>query len=150
MMDASREELAAAERTAWTEFLALIARVPEDRRDVREVVPGWSVKDLMWHNAGWALFAAEELQKMDGGPFTDPFDAHDDDHWDRVSAAQVESGRTLDWDQTLAECEARRARVHEMWAGLGDVVPAAADWFSEETAVHYREHAEEIERFLEA
>jgi hypothetical protein len=148
-MSASSDQLAAAERRAWTEFIALISRVAPERRDVREVVPGWSVKDLVWHNAGWAFFSAEELKKLDGLPFTDPFAGHDDAFWDRESAAQVEAGRELPWDQMLVEADAVRECAQVIWAGLGDLTPEAADWFAEETSVHYREHGEEIERFLE-
>jgi Mycothiol maleylpyruvate isomerase N-terminal domain. len=148
-MRTSRDELAAAERQAWAAFLASIDRVPPERRDIREVVPGWSVKDLVWHNAGWALFSAEELTKLDGLPFTDPFAGHDDDYWDRENAAQLEAGRELPWDQMLAQTEVLREGAHQLWAELGELTPEAADWFAEETSVHYRGHGEEIERFLE-
>jgi len=145
-----RDELIAAEQQAWETFLALVDRVPPERRDVREVVPGWSVEDLVWHNAGWALFSAEELAKLDGRPFVDPFEGHDDGNVDQENAEQLERGRALTWDSMLSEAEAMRARAHELWAGLGELTPEAADWFAEETTVHYREHGEEIDRFLEA
>lgn len=148
-MPASREELITAERQAWDAFIALVDRVPPERRDVREVVPGWSVRDLVWHNAGWALFSAEELAKLDGRAFVDPFEGHDDETADLENAAQLERGRALTWDSMLSEVDAMRARAHGLWVGLGDLTLEAADWFAEETSVHYREHGEEIERFLE-
>lgn len=148
-MRTRRDDLIAAERQTWATFLALVDRVPPELRDVRAVVPGWSVKDLVWHNVGWALFSAEELAKLDGGPFVDPFEGHDDGTTDQENAEQLERGRALTWDSMLIEVEAMRARAHELWAGLGELTPEAADWFAEETSVHYEEHGEEIARFLE-
>ncbi|MEA2555513.1 MAG: hypothetical protein QOI60_844 [Actinomycetota bacterium] len=143
------DQLAAAERRAWAEFMALISRVPAERRDERDVVPGWSVKDLVWHNVGWATFAARELQKLKGLPYTDPFAAHDDAHWDRESDAILEAGRRMSWDEMLVNVEAEREQAHELLADLGELGPEAAAFFAEESSVHYREHSDEIERFLE-
>ena len=137
-MVAPADQLAAAERQAWAEFMALVSRVPPERRDERDVVPGWSVKDLVWHNVGWALFAARELQKLNGLPYTDPFAAHDDAYWDRESDAILEAGRRSPWDEMLVAAEADREQAHHLWADLGELSPEAADFF-----------AEEIERFLE-
>ncbi|MEP7059451.1 MAG: DinB family protein [Actinomycetota bacterium] len=147
-MMATREELAEAERGAWAEFMALVGRVPRERRDVREVVPGWSVKDLVWHNAGWMLFSAEALAKLDGKPFVDPFSGHDDAHFAAENELQLEAGRRLSWDEVVDQAERQRARTHELWAGLGAVSDEAAAFFAEESTVHYEEHAEEIRRFL--
>lgn len=148
-MAKSRDELIAGEREAWEAFMALVDRVPPERRDVREVVPGWSVKDLVWHNVGWALISAKELAKLDGQPWVDPFAGHDDAYWDAETEKQIESGRDLSWDDLLEQADASREWAHALWASLGDLGPEAADWFAEETSVHYAEHGQEIERFLE-
>lgn len=146
---AAREELAQAERDAWQAFMEVASRVPQDRRDDRTVVPDWSVKDLVWHNAYWALFGVEELTRQAGAPFVDPFAGDDDDYADRVNAEQVESGRALTWDEVLLQAEQQRARIHELWASLDEVSDEAAAFFAEESSIHYDEHREEIERFLE-
>ncbi len=146
---ATREELAQAERDAWQAFMEVASRVPQDRRDDRTVVPGWSAKDLVWHNAYWALFGAEELARQAGAPFVDPFAGGGDDDTDRENAEQVESGRALTWDEVLARAEQQRARVHELWSSLDEVSDEAAAFFAEESSIHYDEHREEIERFLE-
>jgi hypothetical protein len=49
----------------------------------------------------------------------------------------------------LVAAEADREQAHQLWADLGELSPEAADFFAEETSLHYREHREEIERFLE-
>jgi hypothetical protein len=139
----------AAERKAWSAFMALVDRVPPERREVREVVPGWSVKDLVWHNAGWALFSAEELTRLDGETFVDPFARMDDVTVDSDNDTQLEAGRELSWDAMLVEVDVQRRRAIELWAALDDLSAEAAAFFDEETSVHYREHADEIERFLE-
>ena len=146
---ATREELAQAERDAWRSFMDVVAQVPEDRRDERTVVPDWSVKDLVWHNAYWARFGAEELARQAGATFVDPFAGDNDDETDRENAEQVESGRALTWDEVLVQAEQQRARVHELWSSLGEVSDEAAAFFAEESSIHYDEHREEIERFLE-
>lgn len=145
---ATHEELAQAERDAWRSFMDVVAQVPEDRRDERTVVPDWSVKDLVWHNAYWALFGAEEVTRQSGAAFVDPFSAHDDALTDAENAEQVEAGRVLSWDEVLAQADQQRTRVHELWSALGEVSDEAAAFFAEETSVHYEEHAEEISRFL--
>jgi hypothetical protein len=148
-MMSTREELIEAERRDWAAFMSLVDRVPPQRRDANEVVPGWSVKDLVWHNAGWALFSAEELQRQDGAAFVDPFSAQDAAYTDAENDSQLDAGRRFPWDAALAEVESMRERAHVLWAGLGELSPEAAAFFAEETTVHYREHAEEVERFLE-
>ena len=145
----TREEQAQAERDAWQRFMEVVERVPADRRDERTVVPDWSVKDLVWHNAYWALYGAEEITRQAGSAFVDPFAGDEEGYGDRVNAEQVETGRSLTWDQVLARAEQHRTRVHELWTALGDVSDEAATFFAEETSVHYQEHGAEIVRFLE-
>jgi hypothetical protein len=43
-----RDELLEREHASWSAFEAAVGRVPPDRRAVDGVVPGWSVKDLIW------------------------------------------------------------------------------------------------------
>ena len=44
-----RDELLEREHASWSALEAAVGRVPADRRAVDGVVPGWSVKDLLWH-----------------------------------------------------------------------------------------------------
>ena len=147
-MSASREELAQREIDAWNAFLSVVAAVPEDRRVTEGVVPGWSVKDLVWHCAEWARFAGDHLEQMKDGTFVDPFAGVDDAHWDAVSQSMVDEARTMTWEEILAGAEVRRIRVREVWDSLSTIDDPAAHWFGEETFDHYDEHAEEIRAFL--
>jgi hypothetical protein len=147
-MTERRDELAQRELDAWGAFLGVVATVPEDRRMSEGVVPGWSVKDLVWHCAEWARFAGGHLEQMKGGTFVDPFEGVPDAHWDAVSQAMVDEARTMTWDEVLAGAEVRRARARGIWASLPAIDDEAAHWFGEETFEHYAEHAEEIRAFL--
>src|SRR5438093_8606040 len=76
-----REGMLQREAEAWAAFEAAIARVPADRREADGVVPGWSVKDLVWHCAYWASFCADTIDARAAGDMSDPWD-HDDAYWD--------------------------------------------------------------------
>jgi hypothetical protein len=147
-MSADRRELARKESDAWEAFLGVVATVPSDRRVSEGVVPGWSVRDLVWHCAEWAGFAADHLEQIKDGTFVDPFAGVDDAHWDAVSQAMVDEARTMTWEAILAGAEVRRTRVRGIWDSLPAIDDAAAHWFAEETFDHYDEHAEEIRAFL--
>jgi hypothetical protein len=148
MMDPRFDHLQ-KEATAWAAFLDVVGKVGPDRRDEPGVVPGWSVKDLVWHNAGWASFAADELQKLGDGPFIDPFAGHDDAHWDRMSAEIIDAARPKPFDEVLADAEVVRDRVRAVWQGLPEIDDESAKFFAEETFIHYAEHAEEVLRFAQ-
>lgn len=143
------EELATKENTAWRYFLDAVGSVPADRLADEGVVPGWSVKDLVWHCAEWARFAGEHLGHMQGGTFKDPFEGVDPAHWDRLSQEMIDESRTMSFDEVLAGAEARRTAVRDVVASLPSIDDEAARWFADETFVHYHEHAAEIRRFLE-
>jgi hypothetical protein len=144
----SREELAQKESDAWDAFLGVVATVPDDRRVSEGVVPGWSVKDLVWHCAEWTRFAGEHFEQMKEGTFVDPFAGVDDAHWDAVSQTMVDEARTMTWDEVLAGAEVRRMRVRGIWDSLPAIDDVAAHWLAEETFDHYDQHAEEIRAFL--
>jgi len=144
-----REEHLDCERTAWEAFLAAVGEVPADRLDDRSVVPGWSVKDLVWHNGGWAGFVGEQLRAMAGGTFVDPFAGHDDAHWDSVNEEMVREGRAMSFDEVLAAAERSRAGAREVWSSLPEIDEQRAALFADETAVHYDEHTGDIRAFLD-
>jgi len=144
-----REEHLERERTAWEAFLAAVGEVPADRLDDPSVVPGWSVKDLVWHNGGWAGFVGEQLRAMVDGPFVDPFAGHDDAHWDRVNEEMVREGRAMSFDAVLASAERSRAEARDVWSSLPEVDEQRAGLFADETSIHYDEHAADIRAFLD-
>ena len=144
-----REEHLERERTAWEAFLGAVGEVPADRLDERSVVPGWSVKDLVWHNGGWAGFVGEQLRAMIGGAFVDPFAGHDDAHWDAVNERMIREGRAMSFDEALAAAERSRAEARDAWSSLPEVDEERAGLFADETSTHYEEHAADIRAFLD-
>jgi hypothetical protein len=141
-----RREALEREAAGWGAFLAEVDAVPPDRREVEGVVPGWSVKDLVVHCAGWARFAADHLEATDG-TFTDPFGNEPDEHWDALSQDMIEASRAMSFEEALREAEEARVRARSVWSALGSPSDEAARFFSDETADHYGEHASEIGTF---
>ncbi len=138
-----------AEREArgWAEFAAALEAIPRERWTDEGVLPGWSVKDLLRHVAGWAEECAEHLVKMRDGTFVD-YD-EDDAEVDRRNAQFVAQAATMDvdavWSGLVAARELTRRRWEELPAPAVDKV--AIDWFAGETYRHYREHLPELRRF---
>jgi Mycothiol maleylpyruvate isomerase N-terminal domain len=145
-----REELATRERAGWAAFMELVSSMPPGTLDDRTVVPGWSAKDLVWHNAGWAAFAVDELVALGDTPYRDPFDAHDDAYWDAFSEDMIRRGRALGYGDLITEAERLREGMHAAWAALPEPGDDPARWFAEETFLHYEEHAAEIRTYLGA
>ena len=144
-----RDDLATRENESWRALLSEVEAVPAGRRDVEGVVPGWSVKDLVWHCGGWARFSADHLEALGDGPFTDPFDGVPDEHWDRVSQEMIEESRRMSFEDVLRGAEESRARARSVWSALPGVSEEAARFFAGETSEHYDEHREEIRAFRE-
>ncbi len=144
------DELSTKEETGWRSFLDVVNGVPPDRLAEEGVVPGWSVKDLVWHCAEWARFAGKHLQQMRDGVFVDPFEGVDPAHWDRVSQEMIDESRSMSFDEVLAGAEVRRAAVRDTLMSLSAVDDEVARWFADETFSHYDEHGAEIRLFLDA
>jgi len=137
-----REELLTKEDTAWSAFVDAFAAVPEDRRDVDGVVPGWSVKDLVWHCGYWADYVGDLLERMAAGQPEPP-----DQDWDELNRIVAEDGKRLPWDEVIVAAERGRDRARSALLAMTDVTDPAASEFSDETFVHYDEHAAEIRSF---
>lgn len=139
-----REELLRQEASAWTELLAVLDRVPAERRAEEGVVPGWSAHDLIWHCGYWAGYVAGQLEG------TGDLDDHDGEYWDALNAQIVEQARAMSWEESLARSERERQRARSALLAAADPSADLLQEFEDETFVHYREHAAEIEGFLAA
>ena len=142
-----RDEYARKESEAWDGLLAQIARLSPDQLEIEGVVPGWSTKDLLWHCASWAKDVVHHLPALMDGSFVDPFDA-DETLGDRMNAQIAEEAKAMTIDEAFARAQAARAESVAAWTALpGEPTATAADWFAEESFIHYDEHAAEIDRF---
>jgi hypothetical protein len=144
-----RQEYLEKEQASWVGFLQAVETVPAERRRDPGVVPGWSVHDLVWHCAGWANFAAENLEQMKAGTFVDPWEGVPDSHWDEVSQRQIDEAKDRSFEDVLAEAERAHIRLRTIWSELPEIDDEAASFFADEGFVHYDEHADEIRRFVE-
>lgn len=140
-----REDLLRREAEGWSALLGAATGVPEERRGIEGVVPGWSVGDLVFHCGKWAELAGSHLEEMAAGTFSG--EEQPDEVWQAMNAAWAEESRSLSWDEAVATAEAGRSRARAALSALDEIDDTATSWFSEETIEHYPEHTQEIARF---
>ncbi len=136
------EELLQKEDTAWLAFVDAFAGIPEDRRDVEGVVPGWTVHDMVWHCGYWAGYVGDVLERMHRG---EP--AAEDQDWDAFNRDVIEVGRGMLWDDVIVQSEQNRVRARAALTALEQPSDAAVEEFAGETFDHYDEHAAELRAF---
>ena len=134
------EELLSRELASWAAFESAFGKVSPDRLEAEGVVPGWSVKDLVWHCAYWANVTGDVLERIRGGD-PDPDDRADPE------AEILAQGRGLSWDEVVARAEQGRQRARTALSAFDDIPERAATWFVEDTAEHYEEHQAQIRAF---
>jgi uncharacterized damage-inducible protein DinB len=145
-----REDHLQREAASWQALHAQIERLSPEQRELDGVVPGWSTKDLLWHCAYWARDVVQHLPALMDGTFVDPFEA-DDTLGARMNDEIAARAKSMTMDEVMAAASQARDEVRDAWAALADEpTEAAADWFAEETFIHYDEHAEGIGRFAES
>ena len=140
-----RDEMLAREETAWEAFVSAVEALPEDRRIVEGVVPGWSAKDLAWHNGYWAGYVADVLEAIAATGSGLP-----DQDWDALNAQVIVDGRAMTWEQIWTGSAENRVRARVAFEALPEVTDAAAEEFSGETYEHYEEHTAEVVAFAAA
>ena len=143
-----REEYAGREEAAWAALLAQVGRLTPGQQVLEGVVPGWSTRDLVWHCARWAEETAGHLEQMRAGDWVDPFEA-DEGLGDRMNAEIAAQARTMSLAEVLAAAEACRAKLRATWP-IVEPDELAAEWYADETFIHYDEHAVEIAAFADS
>jgi hypothetical protein len=137
-----RETLLGREDEAWSAFVKSFEGVPEDRREVDGVVPGWSVKDLVWHCGYWADYVGDVLERMSAGQPEPP-----DQDWEALNRMVAEDGKGKSWDEVIGAAERGRDRARAALIAMTEVTDAASSEFTYETVDHYEEHTAEIVAF---
>jgi hypothetical protein len=138
-------ELLDREDRAWLAFVDAFSLVPDARREDEGVVPGWSVKDLVWHCGYWTGYVADLVERAARGDGPAP-----DQDWDGVNALVVEEGRGMTWDEIIVRSEANRARFRAALPGVTELSDDLLEDIAGETYDHYDEHAAEIRAFAVA
>jgi Mycothiol maleylpyruvate isomerase N-terminal domain len=139
-----------AEQRSWERFDAQVARVADEDREVPAALERWSVKDLVWHCAHWAEFAAIHAESAGDGPFADPFDAEPDEVWDAENAGVAAESSAMTWAQVRDGADAVRARLRAVFAQSPALDRTVIAWMADETWVHYDEHAAHVAAFADA
>ena len=147
-MNDLRSEHANREADNWAEFETALARIPLERWEEPGIVPGWTVKDLVWHVAGWIDECSEHLEKMRAGDSKDYED--DDEDTDARNEAFASQAREMTTDAVRAGLLASREMLRTRWQELPEVTDTAIEWFASETYQHYKEHLADLESFASA
>lgn len=145
-MSDPRAEQAQREAAAWAEFDAALNRIPRERWAESEVLPGWSVRELLWHMAGWLDKCARRLEQLRTGEEIVPTGQSVDERNDELAA----EARAMTVDAVYDGLLAARDRVRGRWQALPDVDERAIAELADETYEHYDEHRAELERFVTA
>src|SRR4029079_16609193 len=106
-----------------------------------------AVRDVWWHVAYWCEQAArvmDDLRERHRDE-VDPTDAS----VDAVNAAELERSRSMSLDDVRAALADARRHQLEAFAAMQTLSPAAEEWFEESGALHYAEHAADLERWAE-
>jgi hypothetical protein len=138
------------EQASWARFEAEVARVPQADRDHPGALERWSVKDLVFHCAHWADFAAIHAEAAAEGPFQDPFDTEPDEVWDAENARVAAASATMTWAQVRESFDAARARVRAVVMDRAHLDEDVIAWMAHETWAHYDEHAAHVAAFADA
>jgi hypothetical protein len=152
LSDATKDEAERDLDAAWGEVRSVVESLSDDEALEAGVVDIWSVKDLVGHMAYWADKAAVDLNLAAAGRFAEievPGGESQVTEWNAREAAARE-GKSLDaikreWAESFQSAKAALAATP---AEVLDV--NVKGWtmfvrFAEDTYLHYREHAEQIQ-----
>jgi hypothetical protein len=144
-VDDARDQHERRETDGWTRFETAVLAIPRDRWEQEGVLEGWTIKQMLWHVAGWLDACAEHFDQMIAGTFEDRDDGEDDTD-ERNAAFAAEAGE-MDVNAVWTGLLAARELVRRRWGELSEITPRAADEFAAETYEHYEEHLPDLERF---
>jgi hypothetical protein len=138
-----RADRAEREAHVWGEFERALERIPRARWAEPELLADWSVKEMLWHVAGWLDQCAGHIRKMREGAFVDYEETDEEiDEQNAAFAVQARAMRSEDiWKGLVAARELVRSRWHE----LPEITDIAVEWFAGETYLHYNEHLPDLE-----
>ena len=139
------DELLQREDAAWSAFRDAFSSVPEGRRDVPTVVPGWSVK-----GSGVALRVLGELRRRRPEHLAQGLPEPEEQDWDALNQAIAKESQAMGWDEVIVGANRGRDRARAALLAMPELTEAAEREFVDETFDHYDEHAAEIVRFAEA
>ncbi len=145
----SKAEVLESVNTEWERLLDVLKGTSAEEQTTGGVVGHWSVREALVHVAVWdgellkvvERFRASGQETSYGG----------DEAVDSLNEAQVQEQRGLSADQVSDLLRESHDRLLGFLRGLPDEAFAAGtytgDWINTDSAGHYKEHREDIERW---
>lgn len=131
-----------AERKGWQEIEGLVARITPEQASVVGYMPGWSVKDLLAHLAGWFAEAGMELER------TERSSVCSDLSIDEKNEIFVEANRDQPLPVVLGEALTARNRMLRDLRSLGRIPEGAEEAVRKAGPDHYLEHAARLKEWV--
>jgi hypothetical protein len=145
-MAASSKDVARQIDGSWRELQSALAEVSGDRMEEPGVVGHWSVKDLLGHVTTWEAEMMANVQRVVDGLEMKPYPDLDAFNAD-ASAAK----RTMSVEDLRQELSKVHEETVRFVSALSDELLGRekVEWrIRVDTFAHYREHAEQVRRWL--
>lgn len=131
-----------AERRAWQQIAGLVALLTPEEASVAGYLPGWSVKDMLAHLAGWLAEAGMELEQ------TDTNFGESDLSIDDKNRIFVEANRDQPLSVVLGQAIVARNRMLHDLRALGRIPEPAEEAVRKAGPDHYLEHAIRLREWI--
>lgn len=137
------QEYLAAEQAAWKGVEALVNELTPEEALVAGYAPGWSVKDLLAHIAGWLSTAGQMVRLASTGPVE-----LEDVDVDARNAVYVEANKDQPLSVVLFEINATRHRVARMLHELAEIPAGARSALGKAGPEHYAQHLPRLREWV--
>jgi mycothiol maleylpyruvate isomerase-like protein len=145
MKTTSKDEILAAENSAWSELHSLIDELtPVEAERPGYYVEGWSAKDALSHVGAWLAEAGMMLERIGSGTYS----AEDIDI-DETNAKFLASMKDIPFNDATAQASAARTRMLQALRDLPDVTPDALWWVSKSGPEHYAQHVPRMREWIQ-
>jgi Protein of unknown function (DUF2630)/Mycothiol maleylpyruvate isomerase N-terminal domain len=135
--------LVEAEQAGWEELEELVEQLTPEQALISGYHPGWSVKDLLAHLAGWLAEAGAALERARSETFTDS-----NVDVDARNEAFIGANRDQPLSVVLAEVTAARRRMLGHLHGLSAVPATAEASVHKAGPEHYAEHLPRLRQWV--
>ena len=145
MASDAKQEILAAERSAWAELHGLIDSVsPSDADKPGYYAEGWSAKDALGHIGAWLAEAGIVLEQI----YADSY-RPDEIDIDAMNDAFLEAMKDEPYDRIRAQAMAARTRMLHALSALPSVTEDALRWVRKSGPEHYGEHLPRLREWVD-
>jgi hypothetical protein len=145
MKTTSKDEILAAESSAWKELHALIDLLTSaEAARPGYYSEGWSATDALSHVGAWLAEAGLMLERIGAGTYR----AEEIDI-DGTNTTFLESMKDVPFTDATAQASASRTRMLQALRDLPDVTPDALWWVSKSGPEHYAQHLPRMREWIQ-